>query len=212
MTSRLFTCFRLPEEITDSVERFLEPRPQVRWTLPQTWHVTLSYMPDVDGYHEDELVEALTARCERLSPAPVSLSGFAGFPNPSKALSIGLAVDDREGDADRAAQALRTTARRLGITCDAKPFRPHVTLARSSCKPFATHWRELFDTFMSPEFTAREVVLVRSESHGANRPRHYEDVATFHLGPEPERPSYLERTLAWRAEQEARRAASAGRS
>lgn len=206
MTSRLFTCFRLPADITDAVERFLEPRPQIRWTLPETWHVTLSYMPDVDAYHEDELVEALTPRCERLNPVTLNLAGFAGFPNPAKALSIGLAATDHNGDAERTAQAMRTTARRLGITCDAKPFRPHVTLARSSSKPFAAHWHELFDTFSSAEFTVDQIVLVRSESHGAQRPHHHEDVAAFHLGPEPKKPSYLERTLAWRAEQEARRA------
>lgn len=162
-------------------------------------------MPQVDAYHEDSLIEDLAERCGRLSPAKAQLAGFCGFPNAHKALSIGMTVLDVDNALGRVAQASRITARRLGIDCDAKPFRPHVTLARSAQKPFAAHWQEVFDTYESIPFSVSEAILVRSESNGASRPRNYEDVATFRLGPEPQKPSYLERTLAWRAEQEARR-------
>ena len=56
---RMFIALLLPEAVKQDLAEFLEPRqeagPNLRWTVPEQWHLTLAFLPEVTDRHTDEL-------------------------------------------------------------------------------------------------------------------------------------------------------------
>src|SRR5674476_816024 len=63
MTMRMFIALPLPVAVKEDLSTFLEPRqeaaPDLRWALPEQWHLTLAFLPEVADRHTDELLERL---------------------------------------------------------------------------------------------------------------------------------------------------------
>ena len=60
---RLFAAVVPPPAVVDDLAEFLEPRqeagPDLRWTSPDQWHLTMAFMPSVPERALDELTERL---------------------------------------------------------------------------------------------------------------------------------------------------------
>jgi 2'-5' RNA ligase len=166
----------LRRELAESVERW-RPRGDLeglRWSAPETWHVTLAFLGDTDA----EAVRALEARLHRVAarhePMRVPTGGLGAFPTPSRARVAWYGVGDPAG---RLAALSGDVARAAGIEPD--PFTGHVTLGRAG--------RQRLDLrgWVGEEAPARSLAvssfeLVRSRP-GGRAPR-YEPIATFTLG------------------------------
>ena len=93
-------------------------------------HLTLAFLGRVPPERGDALLGALG---EALSgPAPrLEVVGTAAFPRPARATAAGVELRDRTGALEalhaRVGRAVQAAA---GIAPDARPLRPHVTLAR----------------------------------------------------------------------------------
>lgn len=184
MTHRLFAAIVPPPDVIADLERFLEPRhdhPDWRWTLPETWHITLAFMGEVDDHHADRVADALT----EVSPRPLSvqIGGGLVFPNAARARLLGLeAHSDPVEGLDQLAATVRGACAHAGAAVDGETFRAHVTLGRCNQPQQAGRWLELLDTWRSRPWVARDFVLV--ESHlgegQRGRPRH-EQLASFPL-------------------------------
>ena len=65
---RLFAAVIPPDEVVEDLDAFLAPRREAgpfRWTLPEQWHLTLAFMPDVEERRLDDLVERLARAANR---------------------------------------------------------------------------------------------------------------------------------------------------
>lgn len=138
---RLFVGVALPEEATAAVREVVEtvramPLPHgardVRWVRLDGLHLTLRFLgpapepllpPTIDA------VEAVAA--DAAGPISIELSGTGTFPSGRRPRTLWIGVSD--GVDELAALAAQTESALVGVGWppDDRPFRPHLTLARS---------------------------------------------------------------------------------
>ena len=184
----MFVAVLLPPAATDDLAEFLAPRqeagPELRWTGPEQWHVTLAFLPAVAERHLDDLVGRLGRAAARRTPWRVSVAGGGAFPHPAhaKVLFAGVDPDDPE-ELHRAATGARAAATKAGTVVEGGRFHPHVTLARMRRPVEATRWIRVLDAYRGPSWTADELALVASHlGEGPRRRPRYELVETFAIG------------------------------
>lgn len=190
----MFTAVMPPDDVVADLDEFLAPRRDhqgherqpLRWTTPDSWHVTLGFMPRVEERHLDELLERLDRAGRRRRPFDLRLSGGGAFPGAAsaKVLYAGtVAAPDDEEELRRLATGARAAATKAGAPVDGSRFRPHVTLARLRRPTDVARWLRLLDTYESRSWTVGELALVRSHlgEGPRGRPR-YEVVDVVDLG------------------------------
>ena len=181
---RLFVAISPPPTARRELETAVAPlrpaRPDLRWTSPQSWHVTLAFLGEVD----DAVLEQLTVRLERAAgrhPGLVmSAAGAGAFPAAPRARVLWTGLQADLGALRAIAASVAAGARRAGAPPpdEGRRFRPHITLARSrepaDVRPLTT---ELAD-YSGTAWTADRVHLIRSHLHPQPR---YESIADWPL-------------------------------
>jgi 2'-5' RNA ligase len=185
----MFAAVVPPEAVLEDLDEFLGPRREAapfRWTLAESWHLTLAFMADVPERRLDDLTDRLTRAGRRRTPFTVRFSGGGAFPNVGRAKVLYAAVagePDALEELRRLATGARAAANKAGAPVDGTSFKAHLTLARMNRPVEATRWVRLLEGYDGPPFEVAEVTLVASYlgQGPRNRPR-YETVATFPLG------------------------------
>jgi 2'-5' RNA ligase len=200
---RMFTAVVPPDDVIEGLDEFLEPRrdaterptgdlrrppERLRWTRPESWHLTLGFMASVPERSLEDLLERLERAAHRRTPFELAIAGGGAFPNVGRAKLLYAAVEGADTaleELSRLATGARAAAGKAGAPADGSAFRPHLTLARMRHPVEATRWVRVLSTCRSRPFLVEELVLVQSHlgEGPRNRPR-YETVATFPLGPE----------------------------
>ena len=97
----------------------------LRWSSPEQWHITLAFLGSVESVGESVLLREL--RRIRLPAAPLEIDGLGTFDRVGILYSA-VEVTPALAELQRAtAEAVRAS----GLMLDDRPYRPHVTLARS---------------------------------------------------------------------------------
>lgn len=104
---------------------------QLRWTRPDTWHITLSFYGEVDPEKLPDLSERLSRVAARTTPIELSLAGAGRF-GPRV---VWFGVQGQSDRLGRLAEAAGAAARRCHIRIEERPYRPHLTLARVNGVP-----------------------------------------------------------------------------
>lgn len=192
--TRLFAAVVPPDDVVGHLDDFLEPRrdatrddPSFRWTLPEQFHVTLAFLPDVPDHLVDEYADRLADGVAR-TPIPVlRLAGPVAFPDvhETRALAVGVVPESEGADVvlERLAGRARNAAVAVGTQVDGQRFRPHLTVARLRRRRDTTDWVRVLETYTGPEWPVLEVAVIAShlgEGPGG-RPR-YETLAELPLG------------------------------
>ena len=182
MGARMFTAVLPPAELVRDLDALLEPRrdadPRLRWSRPEGWHLTTSFMADVAPDAVEPLGELLAEVAARVPRFPIRVEGGIAFPNPSRAKVLALGVSDGNGELAELSAGARRAASRAGIEADGARFVGHLTLARSRGGVQAGRWIGVFDSFPGWSWQAEELCLVESHRLG----RHYEVLERFALG------------------------------
>jgi len=166
MTQRLFVAVVPPASVRDAWDAFLEPRrdagTELRWAVPESWHVTCAFMGRVSDNDTDDLDGALRAVAARSAPFTVAVEGGGAFPNPdaAKVLWLGVTAGVRElGDL---AARCRNAATGCGIEVDGGRFRPHMTIARANGQR-VLRWLQVLDAIDRQAWPVTGFRLVRSQ-------------------------------------------------
>jgi RNA 2',3'-cyclic 3'-phosphodiesterase len=106
----------------------------LRWTRPETWHITLAFYGDVPEEKFEDLSERLGRVAARTTPMELSLAGAGRF-GPRV---VWFGVQGQHERLGRLAEAAGSAARRCHIKVEDRPYRPHLTLARVSGVPRGT--------------------------------------------------------------------------
>jgi len=183
----MFAALVPPPVALDDLADFLAPRqeagPELRWSPPDQWHVTLAFMADVPDRRLDELVDNLARAAGRRTPFEMVLAGGGAFPDPARAKVLFMGVRTDATELGRLAAGARAAASTAGAPVDGRRFRPHVTLARCPRPLEATRWVRVLEGYQGPAWPAAEVALVASHlGEGPRRRPRHETVATFPLG------------------------------
>jgi RNA 2',3'-cyclic 3'-phosphodiesterase len=180
---RVFAALTPPDEAVEDLVAFLEPRrragPELRWTAPAQWHVTLAFMATATPDTVDRMAETVTEAALGHPPVQLQLAGAGTFPDATGARVLWTAVN---GDLDALARRVRGACNRAGGSPAGGAFHGHLTVARFRRPTEATRWVRVLDGYAGPPWVAREVNLVISHpGEGRGRSRVHELFATAPL-------------------------------
>lgn len=130
---RLFIAVELPVEVTEALAEtsaMLRGGMHGRYVAPDSFHVTLAFLGNVEAARVNNAIDALEEGCRGAQSFDVSLGELGSFGRRSKAT---LWQDFRNADQLQSlAQSVRTALRARNLPYDDKPFRAHVTLMRTA--------------------------------------------------------------------------------
>ena len=131
---RAFIAIGVPANVRAAIASTLEPVRRkgagVRWVEPDAYHITLQFLGTVSEDRVDAVGAALMAAGAEAAPFDIRLRGFGAFPTLHRPRVLWVGIDD--GPELYALQ--HDIERRLepaGFTPEARPFHPHVTVART---------------------------------------------------------------------------------
>ena len=119
------------EEALAETIALLRDRVHGRFVAPDSLHVTLAFLGNVDAARVDDAADALSRACQRVDgPFPVALGELGSFGKPSRA-TLWQGLRDG-GKLTELAAAVRGELRKREFTFDEKKFRAHITLMRNA--------------------------------------------------------------------------------
>ena len=123
---RLFTGFEMPLDAARQLASFCGALPGARWTPPDDYHVTLSFIGDVDDHQRETIIEELAS--VRGDPLEIVLEGLSSFGGARpRALISTVRADSLLTNVHKQQER---ALKRAGIALERRRFIPHVTLAR----------------------------------------------------------------------------------
>lgn len=147
-------------ELTRLTER-LHPAANLRWSAHESWHITLQFLGNASAAQYDCLIGALReVRCTRV---PIQLGGLGVFEH------AGILYAEVELNAQLVALQKKIVAATslCGFMAETRPFRPHITLARSRGRADGRELRALKERIPSApafsRFTASAFLLYESQ-------------------------------------------------
>jgi 2'-5' RNA ligase len=129
---RLFVAIELPPSIKSELAEIRWGVPGARWVAPDSMHLTVRFLGEVDGAAFADAAEAL--RQVKLPPFPLALKGVGYFPPRSHPEVLWVGVEPSEM-LSRLHGKVDTALSRVGFGRDSRKFAPHVTLARLKASP-----------------------------------------------------------------------------
>jgi RNA 2',3'-cyclic 3'-phosphodiesterase len=200
---RLFVAIVPPPAVVAQLARWLAPLqaagPGLRWTGPDSWHITLAYLGEVAEPALPELGTRLERAARRHPVQDIALRGGGAFPAARRARAVLAAVADRpgapaatgparSGPLHALAASVAAGARRAGAPSpdESRRYRPHLTLARP--RPPAdvrAVVASLADLDIGP-WRAADIRLIRSHPGGpVPGPPRYAEVGRWPLREPP---------------------------
>lgn len=170
---------KLRADVKAAVGRWRTPNdaPNLRWTDPAGWHVTLAFLGATDASAIPGVIAALRDVAAGTSAFRVPTGGMGVFPRPGAAQAVWYGVSDPD-------HRLRDLASRVQAAVPPPgppgPFRAHVTLARSRVRrgePLGS-W---LATLEPPAGTLAVNALTLFRSHLGRGPALYEVLARLPL-------------------------------
>jgi len=137
-TWRCFVAVPMPPGLRATLQAAVETwraepmAPDLRWTDPAGWHLTLSFLGPVRVEDLQAIERAIAAAASRGTAEPLWAGGLGVFPTPRRARVLWYGVADEHGSLGALARDLRDRLTPLvPRLAGESPSRAHVTLARA---------------------------------------------------------------------------------
>jgi len=131
---RAFLAVPLPEARRRQLEQLQRELaaalPRVRWSAPETIHLTLRFFGDVPEESLEKITDVVLSVGRSFAPFQAELKGIGVFPSPARPRVIWLGVTGAPALAQLHA-ALDRSLRLAGWPGEERPFSPHLTLGRA---------------------------------------------------------------------------------
>jgi 2'-5' RNA ligase len=132
---RSFIAIELSEDIKLALARIQDHlkmgnKGQVKWVDPESMHLTLKFLGNIDSGLTGKITAALEEACHGIHPFSLEISGLGVFPNARRVRVVWVGLT---GDIDTLSQLQKRiddSLAPLGFTAEARSFTPHLTLAR----------------------------------------------------------------------------------
>jgi len=181
----------LPGEAAGELDEVVAPLrpawPELRWTGPDAWHLTLAFLGEVD----EAVIARLAVRLERAARRhpclSLSLSGAGAFPGAGRARVLWTGIQGDRRELGALAASVGAGARRAGAppAASGRGYEPHLTLARCRVPADVHALIGSLNGFAGSPWVAAEIHLIHSRL-GAH-PR-YEVIGTWPLRTPAARP------------------------
>jgi 2'-5' RNA ligase len=149
------------EELAKLAARLRRKDDGLRWSAAESWHITLQFLGSVDEQRYGCVLERLGE--VRFAPVPVAVEGVGAFDRAGVFFADVRVTPELHALQQRVAAAME----HCGFVPEARPYHPHITLARSKGKDGAPGLRSLkaqvqrelkFGGFVADEFVLYESV------------------------------------------------------
>ena len=179
---RLFVAVSPPpdalDELLSATAAVRAAHPQLRWTRPDQWHLTLAFLGEVGDEARADLSHRLGRTAARHPPMRLVLTGAGRFGDRVLWTRVTGDLVALRG----LAASVRAASTRAGIDVEDRPYRPHLTLARGR---EGADLRPLVDAlagFAGRGWTAGELHLVHSRlGAGPERTSRYTHLKSWPL-------------------------------
>ena len=113
------------KELSEAVARLKAPHDGLRWTMPETWHITLQFLGNTDQKHGD----CALARLAEIHAGPVQVQlGELGFFDRAGVFFVDVVPSP---DLVALAEKVTVATGKCGFLTESRPYHPHITLARA---------------------------------------------------------------------------------
>ncbi len=165
---RLFVGFGVPRTAGELLGAAVAPWhrmfPDARWVPSVDWHVTLKFLGGATPSQAAWVGERLREVAADTTPLRTRLEGLGCFPSPDRARVLWAGLDDRAGRMAELALAIEGALARE-FTPEARPFAPHLTLARCA-RPLVVPREYLRTPVRTEPFTVSAMTVFRSDPSG----------------------------------------------
>lgn len=172
---RLFVALALPDAVKVELARAQRdlqedlPANCVRWTKPQSFHLTLKFLGNVETNRVEELARSLRIACVDFPAMKLRAEGIGFFPNARRPRVIWAGIQDRTAILPRLQSAVEKSVAAFTNETPESNFAAHVTLGR--CPAVQSSHAEVLSKLALRwnrnrsfgEWTVEEFELIRSE-------------------------------------------------
>lgn len=167
---RLFLAINLPAEVRREVGAATAAlrtcAPELAWVDDARLHFTLKFLGEQPAERVPELQAAIAGVAARHRELLMALSGVGAFPNFRRARVVWMGVTN-EPRLELLHHDVETSCEKLGFEIEARPFRPHLTLARVKQPLDEERLRALSraakQTDYATDFIVRSIDLMQSD-------------------------------------------------
>jgi 2'-5' RNA ligase len=105
-------------------------RAPVKWVDPESIHLTLNFLGNIDTTLIDRITSALGEACRDVHPFSLEISGLGVFPNERRVRVVWVGLAGETATLGHLQKRVDDSLAPLGFQAEARPFTPHLTLAR----------------------------------------------------------------------------------
>lgn len=169
---RIFCAVELPEDARARVAAHVEnlraasPEPlKITWERAEKLHLTLKFLGEIEAERVEALARAANRAAGVTGNFEVSLREAGAFPPRGNPRVLWLGLHDEAGRLARLQERLEAECERENFPREARPFRPHITIARirtpsAAARRLAALHRET--SFAPATFNVGEFVIMQS--------------------------------------------------
>jgi 2'-5' RNA ligase len=190
---RLFVAIALPSETLQMLQALGRELQQidaeVRWVRPESMHLTLEFIGEVDEGRVAELAGALERSASTHSSFELRAAGLGAFPERGAPRVVWFGIADPEGRLERLQADVARACASVGLHPEERAFHPHLTLGRVQGK---RNLRPLADRIRIGSASASSFPVSRINLYQSTLRRSgaiYGVVREFPLAPAAGRPS-----------------------
>jgi 2'-5' RNA ligase len=131
-STRRFVALPVAPHVVAALDAALVPVraavPELRWTEPAGWHITLAFVGDLADERADDLAAAVEEAVAEHAPSPLRVTSAAVLRGTVLVVEV-ADVDGGAASVELGARVQDAIATR-GLPVERRTLRPHVTLAR----------------------------------------------------------------------------------
>jgi len=134
---RVFVAIEVPtalrRKVTDHIDRLRESIPEVRasWSREDNLHLTLKFVGDLPITSVERLSSAAAIAATKVEPFEIVVEGCGSFPPSGQPRVLWIGIDlGAQTSCLHLTRALEDECAEAGFPREARPFHPHLTIAR----------------------------------------------------------------------------------
>jgi len=132
---RSFIAIELPEELKLGLAQLQDrlksgKQSWAKWVDPYAIHLTLKFLGNIEVDRINAITMAIETAAQGIPPFHLEVKDLGAFPNLRRVQVVWVGVSGEIDKLDQIRQRIETNLTPFGFTVEARPFTPHLTLAR----------------------------------------------------------------------------------
>jgi len=133
-TVRTFIAVEISSEVRGKTQKLISSlaasSANVKWVEPQSLHVTLKFLGNVEMLEVPEVCQAVAEAVADLPPFDVQFCGAGAFPSLERPRTVWVGMTRGTDEMVALHDVLERRLAGLGFRSDGRRFRPHLTIGR----------------------------------------------------------------------------------